>query len=328
MAKYKGVDGLLNASAVGRSQFWHSLHKIKHFFNLGAKFSLGGGKLIRFWWDWWTGEGPLKDRFPRLFDISGSPNMLVSHAFDGTGWMIHFRRNFGDEELTQWTALWDEIKDLSPTLEQDKVSWALESAGKFSVASLYRRFIQADRPTLLAFFWEIRVPLKIKNFLWQLARNRLPTREQIQKKQGPSDGKCVLCGETESSNHIFFSCLLARFMWSGVRTMFSVSWNPSSFAELWVLLMSLPPSRRKMLWLFFAAQSWALWNIRNKFSIESIFPNQPADCVFKTAMFLQHWRLLARPEELSVIDSILDALCHLYRDARLLPSQDLSTSTR
>ena len=116
VAKYKGLDGLFNSSAVGGSQFWHSMHKIKNLFKLGAKFSLGNGKLIRFWRDWWTGEGPLKDRFPRLFDISGSPNMLVSHAFDGVGWMIHFRRNFSEEEMTQWTTLWDEIKDLSPNV--------------------------------------------------------------------------------------------------------------------------------------------------------------------------------------------------------------------
>jgi hypothetical protein len=39
-------------------------------------------------------------------------------------------------------------------------------------------------------------------------------------------------------------------------------------------------------WIIFAAQSLALWHIRNKLTIEQKFPNQPADCAFKTIFFV------------------------------------------
>ena len=46
---------------------------------------------------------------------------------------------------------------------------------------------------------ERRSPLKIKIFTWQLARDRLPSTDQILKYHGPS---CALCGEEENVLHI------------------------------------------------------------------------------------------------------------------------------
>jgi hypothetical protein len=34
---------------------------------------------------------------------------------------------------------------------------------------------------------------------------------------GPSDGRCALCGEWETCDHIFFNCHIAKFMWAGIR---------------------------------------------------------------------------------------------------------------
>jgi hypothetical protein len=58
----------------------------------------------------------------------------------------------------------------------------------------------------------------------------------------------------------------------------------------------------------FAAQSWALWLIRNKLSIEKSFPKQPADCFFKTAIFLQLWRPLLKAKHVDKLDVMVGAL--------------------
>jgi hypothetical protein len=79
--------------------------------------------------------------------------------------------------------------------------------------------------------WKASLPLKIKIFTWQLAIDRLPSSEQINHRFGPSDGLCVMCGQVETANHIFFSCAFAAFMWSGVRSILQVNWNPTSFAQ-------------------------------------------------------------------------------------------------
>jgi hypothetical protein len=165
-----------------------------------------------------------------------------------------------------------------------KLSWALEASGSFSTSSLHRKMCQGDTCRYTKDLWSAAIPLKVKIFTWQLARNRLPTNEQLVKRHGPSDGHCVLCGIPETSDHVFFNYHLAKFLWSWVRSMFSVQWNPTSISQFFDILNLFSGKARKFIWLIFAAQSWALCKIHNKFLIEGIFPQQLSDCVFKTTI--------------------------------------------
>jgi hypothetical protein len=65
------------------------------------------------------------------------------------------------------------------------------------------------------------------------------------------EGNCALCGLPEHVDHIFFQCVLAQFVWSRVRSMLSVTWNPSN-REDWVSnLNGLNHKSKRFLWLFF-----------------------------------------------------------------------------
>jgi hypothetical protein len=142
--------------------------------------------------------------------------------------------------------------------------------------------------------WEAKLPLKVKIFTWQLVINRLPTRSLIAARHGPSTGRCALCNATEDVNHIFFTCSLAKFMWSVVRQLFDCAWSPANFPQLYAIVANLLGGQRRVVWALFAAQSWALWLTRNKLAIESKLINHPADLIFKTLVFLQLWTPAAR----------------------------------
>jgi hypothetical protein len=114
----------------------------------------------------------------------------------------------------------DEI-DLEDT--PTKILWCLEPAGVFSTKSLYLALCKTPEVPLTKPIWKSKIPLKTKIFTWQLACGRLPSNDQIHARGGASDGKCALCGGEENVEHIFFQCYLAKFMWSGVREMFSVN---------------------------------------------------------------------------------------------------------
>jgi hypothetical protein len=60
-----------------------------------------------------------------------------------------------------------------------------------------------------------------------------------------------------------------------------------------------------MVWIFFAAQCWALWTTRNKFTIEKKFPRLPTDIIFKLLISLQLWRPLQRPKDLAALDELI-----------------------
>jgi hypothetical protein len=70
------------------------------------------------------------------------------------------------------------------------------------------------------------------------------------------------------------------------------------------------------MWILFAAQSWALWHIANKIAMEIYFPNQPADYVLKTLLFLHQWRPLFRNKDLAAVEIPKDLLRQLHLDTR------------
>ena len=163
------------------------------------------------------------------------------------------------------------------------------------------------------------IPLKIRIFLWQLARKRLPCNENIRQRKGPSNGRCVLCGDVEDTNHIFFTCTLAKYMWSAVRELLSCDWNPTCIGDVFRLLQHDKGQTKRVLWTCCAALCWTLWNVRNKFTIEQKFPAQPADCLYKLSTYLQGWRPVARRCDREALELTIRKIRELHATVRDRP---------
>jgi hypothetical protein len=141
----------------------------------------------------------------------------VAHALPVSPNSLQFRCSFGPDDLELWASLVLQTNSVTRSLLPDSVSWGLENNGKFSVSSLYRKINQGPSLPHETLLWSAKLPLKIKTFLWQMAKGRLPSNAQINRRHGASDGKCAMCGQIETVDHIFFSCHLATFAWSGIR---------------------------------------------------------------------------------------------------------------
>lgn len=160
-------------------------------------------------------------------------------------------------------------------------------------------------------FWRVRIPGKIKIFLWQQVRDHLPSGVEVQKCHGPRDGLCPLCGAVEHSNHILFSCIMAQFMWVCFHDVTGCSWARASFSDWYCIMSRLSGQTRRMAWFCFATMAWELWHIRNKALIEGIFIKHPADAICKMTIFMQPWRTLSRSSDMSTID-FFTAQLHRY----------------
>ena len=128
-------------------------------------------------------------------------------------------------------------------------------------------------------------------------RNRLPTSDNVAKRNGPADGSCTVCGLAEDANHVFFKCHLAKFAWSAVRDAFHSNWNPASGADLLTLIKTQKGYSARIAWRCVGALLWAIWTTRNKIMIEKKFPNHPADVIFKCHLFLQTWIQLRKERD-------------------------------
>jgi hypothetical protein len=58
--KYTSAADIFAGNRNSGSQFWKSLHKIKHLFKLGASHVVVDGRRTMFWLDQWYGEEPLR----------------------------------------------------------------------------------------------------------------------------------------------------------------------------------------------------------------------------------------------------------------------------
>jgi hypothetical protein len=131
--------------------------------------------------------------------------------------------------------------------------WTLETSGRFSVRSLYLKLCQGTPSKYFSDLWRIGVTMKVQIFLCQVARKRLPSNENIRRRRGSAMGACALCWETEDNNHIFFSCPLAKFMWSAVRELLGHTWDPSCFVDIFRLLQNQVGQMRRVFWIASAA---------------------------------------------------------------------------
>jgi hypothetical protein len=304
-AKYFPSSNPMFASSRAGSQFWKDLVKVRPLFKDYVKFAVGNGASTRFWLDWWCGDSTLSVAFPTLFSFCPKPEISIAELA-ANNWDLAFRRSLSPEELEEWQRLAALFPSLSEA--EDSVVWPHSSSGRFSVKSLYAKLIDGTPTNKFCQIWRARIPPKVKIFMWQAFRGRLPAADQIRKRNGPGMDRCALCDALEDTNHIFFHYVLAKLVWCCFRSWLQVSWAPSSFSDLRNLATSLVGVTKRLFWIGLAAVCWALWTTRNKFTIEHIFPSKPADCLYKLCMFLQQWRSLTKTEDRDNFDLLLSKI--------------------
>lgn len=118
--------------------------------------------------------------------------------------------------------------------------------------------------------WAIKLPLKIRIFLWQWIKSRVPSGVEVLKRNGPGDGICPLCDMMEDSNHIFFTCVTAQFLWNCFRDAVDGRWCHTNVPDLFVEIQSTPSSARHIRWLTIRVLTWTLWTVRNKLVIQRV----------------------------------------------------------
>ena len=256
---------------------------------------VGDGKSTRFWHDVWVGNIPLKIRFPSLFwaAVNQDASVADNYELDSHTWNINFKRSFSRNDMENWELILDMIQFTFLSDQKDRVRWAFEKKGEFSVKSMYRwlAYGGVSDPTLKK-IWRLKIPLKIRVFLWQVIHDRLPTREQILKRYGPTDGKCPLCGSSETLDHLMFQCATAVFVWSVIRDTLDWPACPQNLTEVLSLTKNGPTEIFSVSWIGIAAVWWSLWTIRNKLIFEKKIIKKPYDAIFRILYFLQEWRVL------------------------------------
>jgi hypothetical protein len=57
--------------------------------------------------------------------------------------------------------------------EKDNFVWSLTKSGGYTVKSMYLDLINDDKKNLHTYIWKMKVPLKIKIFMWFVRRKEI-----------------------------------------------------------------------------------------------------------------------------------------------------------
>ena len=122
---------------------------------------------------------------------------------------------------------------LSSMNPADSLVWAMTPNGCFTVKSAYRTTVKciaeakegkatpecSDKSrmsTIWKTIWGLQCPNKIKHFLWRACRGILPTKKCLAHRKIMKDDCCDFCGESETSGHCLWNCIIAKEAWKGL----------------------------------------------------------------------------------------------------------------
>jgi mannosylglycoprotein endo-beta-mannosidase len=280
---------------VGCSHFWSGLMEVKNVFYSCCKRVLGDGCKTRFWEDVWVGEKPLSVLFPRLYNLTFSQGVSVARVFAQDFNCIRFRRCLYGESLEMWNKLLDMCGSTTLSQEPDRVSLKLTKSGIFSVKLLYT-YLMARRVLFpYKMIWRLKVPLKIKAFIWLIVKNRILTKINLAKKGWKGSVLCEFCGGNEDMNHLFFECPMAKYNWNVASCALGIGTKPVNFYDLcqnW--LQKFTGRDRIVVMVGTAALLWNLWKTRNASCFQQKFHNNPTEVIFSMCRLMDDWNFLQK----------------------------------
>ena len=65
---------------------------------------------------------------------------------------------------------------------------------------------------LRTYLWKLKIPLKVKIFMWFLDRKVVLTKDNLSKRNWHGCTKCSFCAAEETVEHLFTSCPLAKLV--------------------------------------------------------------------------------------------------------------------
>lgn len=149
---------------------------------------------------------------------------------------------------------------------EDSLYWEGDNKGTYSVKRGYWYLNEGSlRPNVAPTFprnqlWKIDAPFKVRNLLWRVIKNVIPTKINISLKKVENDGLCVFCENgVDSIDHVFLRCRWIERMWHSMAL--QITGNEVNIME-WIVGILQGPNVEDHLSL--TAGIWALWHHTNE----------------------------------------------------------------
>ena len=197
---------------------WRSLLAARDIIFRGSKWQVGNGRTIGVYTHKWLTHKPiplteaaLDMRVCELIDED-------TRQWDRGKLEAMFSQRTREEILTI---------PLNYLQSQDTLVWTKNAAQKFSIKTAYQVALCTSKQTWAKHSaarddgptWnkvlDLKVPLKVRMFLWRACSNCLPTRDKLHQRRVNVDTWCEFClQQTETVHHILWECPFAQNVWA------------------------------------------------------------------------------------------------------------------
>ncbi|XP_071729080.1 uncharacterized protein [Rutidosis leptorrhynchoides] len=233
-----GANGLLPPTGPrgpsGSSSVWLNILRASHNIeSLGVNFAnsfskiIGDGAYTSFWNDSWLIDGPLKDKFKRLFYFEENRECNVRDRLTWTD--DCYLQNWSWNRTVTGRAqaeLGNLIELINSYAKHDKDVdfwvWKLDPSGLFTTKKLSRIIdyatiganVNSQNETLKNYL----VPKKVELLIWRVLKRRVPVRIELDKRGIDLDSvRCPLCDDVvETIEHAFIFCRHSMDLWERV----------------------------------------------------------------------------------------------------------------
>jgi hypothetical protein len=162
------------------------------------------GQATRFWKDKWLTSRSLSERFPNLFNIVRNKSALVAQVCLDTNLNLSFCRTITGIKLVEWQNLLYLLNSVSLNPSSDKFVRDGHKNGIFSVQSMYHLLMYNPSNNRNKMIWKLKIPLKIKVFLWNLGRGAILTKDNLARRRWKGSMTCCFCNREMRVYNTFF----------------------------------------------------------------------------------------------------------------------------
>jgi hypothetical protein len=167
---------------------------------------------------------------------------------------------------------------------------------------------------LKKYIWKMKVPLKIKIFMWFLHKKVILTKDNLAKRNWQGCVKCCFCDQDETIQHLFISCPFTKMIWRIIYMAFNIP-PPSNITNMFGNWLNGVAKKDKVhIRVGVCALLWAIWNVRNDY----IFNRKSFPSFLQVVPLATHWihmwSYLQPAEERQAMDIGCNRLATVARD--------------
>lgn len=204
----------------------------------------------------------------------------------------------GGDTLVQWNEIKNLCDDIELKEENDSLFWSLTADGKYTIKSFYNQLAVNNLNFPFKFLWKVKIPPKIKVFLWLAVRNSVLTKDNLIKGGWGEGSKCVFCGAGETVDHLLLHCSVAKFLWSILQCTFNLRYIPvDTKIQFTTWLSQFGEERILKVCVGISALLWSIWTCKNDICFERKRIIDPFGILHRTCHLIDSWSILQISKE-------------------------------